>query len=99
MSNRSFPVNAASGLCPEQEAAAGHAHTRVHTSLHALVQIHTGGVGWGGGPSEKQKGKDPTKKAVGLRLAALGASALVLGFLVAPQTSKALHESLWPQKQ
>lgn len=51
------------------------------------------------GSSEKQKGKDPTKKAVGFRLAPLGTSALVLGFLVAPQTSKALHESLWPQKQ
>lgn len=51
------------------------------------------------GPSEKQKGQGPTKKAMGFRLAPLGASVLVLGFLVAPQTSKALHESLWPQKR
>lgn len=51
------------------------------------------------GSSEKQKGQEHTKKAVGFRLASLRASALVLGFLVAPQTSKALHESLWPQKQ
>lgn len=46
---------------------------------------------------EAGKGQGPTEKAMGLRLAPLGASVLVLRFLVAPETSKALHGELWPQ--
>lgn len=70
-----------------------HTSTQAHVYSCTLVHIHIRGI------IEKQKGQNPTKKAMGLRLAPLGASALVLGFLVAPQTSKALHESLWSQKR
>lgn len=93
-----FPGKRCLGAMPRARSSSWpRSHKSTHVFACTRANTHRG---WGvRGPSEKQKGKDPTKKAVGLRLAALGASALVLGFLVAPQTSKALHESLWPQKQ
>lgn len=70
-----------------------YAHTRTHA--HA-VGFPSNGARWQG---TGQRGQGPTEKAMGLRLAPLGAPVWVLVLLVPPETAEALHESLWPQER
>lgn len=51
---------------------------------------HLGGRRWRGGEAG-------SKKAMGLRLAPLGAAVRLLVLLLPPETAEALHEELWPR--